>query len=91
MNIPEVRDFDGARAAAELRRQGFTAVDDIAESLYQYAEEELLEALGLEADVIDLVTSRIDSDLGPVFVFRDRRRVALKDVRAVVKRERKAG
>ena len=91
MKIPDVRDFRATRASRELIKQGFTAVDDIGEALYQHAEDELLDALGLNVDGMDFVTDRIETDLGPVFVFRDASRISLEAVEARIQAARKFG
>jgi len=91
MNIPDVRDFDARLGAREFLKLGFTAIDDIGESLYQYAEEELFDELGFTADDLDIATDRIETDLGPVFAFRDRARLSLKAVSDLVKRQRSFG
>jgi hypothetical protein len=88
MNIPEVRDFDGSFAARELLKQGFTAVDDIGEQLYKHAEAELFDALGHRADSMNIETDRVDTDWGPVFVFRDAGRVSLQAVTAQLRKGR---
>ena len=88
MNIPEIHDFDARSAAKELLSYGVTAVDDIGELLYKDALEELFDELGFAGDELDVVADRIDTDLGPVFVFRDRRRVTLKKARMYVAKQR---
>lgn len=57
---------------------GVTAVDDIGGMLYEHALEELFDELGFAADNLDIVVDKIETSFGPVFVFRDRRRVTLK-------------
>lgn len=89
IRIPEVHDFNATRASRELLKQGFTAVDDIGELLYKHAEEDLLDALGFQADFIELVTDRIDTDFGPVFVFRDSSRVALDAIAPEIQKARR--
>ncbi len=91
MRIPEVRDFNGVRAGRELLKQGYTAVDDIGELLYKHAEAELFEALGHQADFMDIVTDRVDTDFGPVFVFRDAARVSLESIAAAIRKARSIG
>ena len=88
MNIPDVRDFDAIAAMRELLADGYTAVDDIGGLLYQHAEEELLDALGFAADDIEIVTDRIDTSFGPVFVFRNPSRVTANQVAAEVRKYR---
>jgi hypothetical protein len=85
MNIPDVSDFDAAVAARALLISGFTAVDDVSESLYKKVREELIEELGFSADDIDIQTERIDTDIGPVFVFRGPSRVTLPAVRTQIR------
>ena len=91
MNIPDVHDFDAARACKELLKRGFTVVDDIGELLYKNAEEELFEELGHRGDYLDIVTDRVDTDMGPVFVFRDSQRVAPAPIASMLQEARKAG
>jgi len=88
MNITEIHDFNARSAAKELLSEGATAVDDIGEGLYQNALAELFDELGFAGDDLDIVTSRIDTDWGPVFVFRDRRRMTLKSARMLVAKHR---
>lgn len=90
VRIPDIHDFDPKQAAVELLAFGFTAVDDISGQLVDCAQEELDDALGFAADDIDLVVDKIDTTWGPVFVFRNRRRVTLKKVKALVQKERPA-
>lgn len=88
MNIPEIHDFKARSAAKELLSDGITAVDDIGEMLYEHALEELFDELGFAGDGLDIVVDKIETDLGPVFVFRDRRRVTLKKARMLVAKQR---
>jgi hypothetical protein len=88
MNIPEVHDFDAHSAAREFLKLGFTAVDDIGASLYECAEAELFDELGVAVDEMDIVTDRIETDLGPVFVFRDEARITLQHVTQIIRSHR---
>lgn len=89
MRIHDVHDFDAKAASRDLLKFGLTAVDDFGGSLYDCAQDELLEELGHAGDEIDLATDRIETSWGPVFVFRDRARVSLAKARALVMAERK--
>lgn len=91
MDIPEVRDFKATRACRELIKQGYTAVDDIGGTLYKLAEDELLDALGISVDAMDFVVDEVETDLGPVFVFRDASRISLEAVEARIQAARKFG
>ena len=88
MGIPDVHDFYAARAAKELLTVGYTAVDDISGQLVDCAEAELFDALGFAGDGLELAIDEIDTSFGPVFVFRDRRRVSLETVKAFVFKHR---
>ena len=96
--IQEVHEFHARRAAIELIKFGFTAVDDIGRILIRSAAGELSEELGFVADAMDLKRDEIDTNLGPVFVFRDRRKMTLKAAKEWVmgqsllpKEEKRAG
>ena len=82
--IQEVHDFDARRAAKELLKFGFTAVDDIGGLLIESAEDELLDELGLAVDALDFTRDEIDTSYGPVFVFRDTSQVTLEAAKKLV-------
>ena len=64
-------DFPAKRAAKELLKYKFIAVDDITEGLVEAAREELCEALPWRHDDIAIDTLCLDTDFVPVFIFYD--------------------
>ena len=52
------------------------------------ASDESADELGIAGDDLDIVTDRIETTWGPVFVFRDRGRVMLKQVKKLVAEDR---
>jgi len=88
MKIHDVHDFDARKAARELLRVGFTAVDDIGGQLIDCAQDELFDALGFASDDLDVQVEEIRTDWGPVYVFWDTSRACLGAARAFVKANR---
>lgn len=80
--------FDAAAAAVEMLELGVTLVDDIAEQLYDICREEVMDELGHAADEMDVQVTRVATSFGPVFIFRDRRRVTLAEAKKLVFAER---
>ncbi len=91
MKIQDVHDFNARRAARELLRVGFTAVDDISGALIDCAQDELFDALGFAGDEFDVRREEIRTGWGPVFVFWDGSRGTLEAAKAFVRAQRPAG
>ena len=90
MRIHDVHDFAADQAARELLGTGFTAVDDISGQSVEYAEAELMDALGHATDAFDVVIDESVTPIGPVFVFRNPARLTLDKARSWVLARRPA-
>jgi hypothetical protein len=62
---------DARAAAHDLLKTGAVGIDDTGENLYDLVRDEIFDELGNAGDGIDLRTQRVDTPLGPVFVFRN--------------------
>lgn len=88
MKIHDVYGFNARRAADELMRVGFTAVDDIRGQLIDCAQDELFDALGLAGDEMNVRVEELRTSLGPVFVFWDGDKASLEAAKEFVRTHR---
>ncbi len=65
-----------------------TLLDDISGQLHDVCLEELMNELWHAADEMDVRVTRVETGFGPVFIFRDQRRVTLAEATKLVFAER---